>query len=81
MKSGIQMNLTGEMAQNADGVKAAAQAMARGVNAWKINVSTRRGAETLTGEVDSPAENQPDGKIAEELDGVKEDVNKLEVRG
>lgn len=58
-----------------------ALALTRGVKASDINVSTRWGTVTLTGEVDSMAEKQLASKTTEDTDGVKRVVNKLEVRG
>lgn len=117
VKSGIQKDLAGEIAKNANGVETVhndlkvsegavsnpdemdrtfsqatldatttasvkmALAVARGVKASDIHVSTRWGTVTLEGEVDSQAEKQLATKTAEDTDGVKEVVNKLEVRG
>jgi len=58
-----------------------ALALTRGVKASDINVSTRWGTVTLMGEVDSQAEKQLASRTAQNTDGVKEVVNKLEVRG
>jgi len=59
-----------------------ALALTRGVKASSdINVSTRWGTVTLEGEVRTQAEKQLATKTAQDTDGVKEVVNKLEVRG
>jgi osmotically-inducible protein OsmY len=64
VNSGIHKGLAGEMARNADGVKAAALLTTRGWKAPEVHIPARRGAETLTGEVDSPAEERLARKIA-----------------
>jgi osmotically-inducible protein OsmY len=56
-------------------------AFQRGVHASEINVDTDRGVVTLNGEVASQAERQLAVKVAEDVSGVKEVVNRIHVRG
>ena len=58
-----------------------ALAFERGVKAMVINVDTDRGTVTLNGEVSSEAERQLATKVAEDVEGVKEIVNRIHVRG
>lgn len=58
-----------------------ALAFERGVKATEINVDTRGGTVTLSGTVGTEAERQLARKVAEDVDGVKEILNRLEVRG
>jgi len=58
-----------------------ALAFERGVKATDINVDTDRGTVTLNGEVSSEAERQLAVKVAEDVEGVKEIVNRIHVRG
>ena len=51
-----------------------------GVRAIDVHVDTDRGKVTLTGEVRSEAERQLAVKVAEDVSGVKEVVNRIEVR-
>jgi osmotically-inducible protein OsmY len=50
-----------------------------GVRAIGINVDTDRGTVTLRGAVDSVAERQLAGKVAEDVSGVDEVVNEIAV--
>lgn len=52
-----------------------------GVSALDINVDTDHGTVTLNGDVDSEAERQLAVKVAEDIDGVHEVVNQIQVRG
>ena len=56
-------------------------AFERGVKATDINVDTDRGTVTLNGEVGSEAERQLAVKVAEDVEGVKEVVNRIHIRG
>jgi len=56
-------------------------AFERGVRATDINVDTDRGTVTLEGEVGTQAERQLAVKVAEDVEGVKEVVNRIHVRG
>ena len=58
-----------------------ALAFERGVRATDINVDTDRGTVTLNGEVGSEAERQLATKVAEDVEGVKEVVNRIHLRG
>jgi hyperosmotically inducible periplasmic protein len=58
-----------------------ALAFERGVKASDINVDTDRGTVTLNGAVGSEAERQLAVKVAEDVDGVKDVVNRIHVRG
>lgn len=58
-----------------------ALAFERGVKATDINVDTDFGTVTLNGEVGSEAERQLAVKVAEDVGGVKEVVNRINVRG
>ena len=53
----------------------------RGVKATDIDVDTNRGTVTLNGDVGSEAERQLAVKVAEDVEGVKEVVNRIHVRG
>ena len=50
------------------------------VKAHSINVSSNRGAVTLTGTVDSPAEAELARKIADDVEGVASVENKLQTK-
>lgn len=52
-----------------------------GVRAIGVDVDTRQGTVTLSGEVGSEAERQLAVKVAEDVGGVKEVVNHLEIQG
>ena len=52
-----------------------------GVAALDINVDTERGTVTLNGDVESEAERQLAVKVTEDIDGVKDVVNQIRVRG
>jgi osmotically-inducible protein OsmY len=54
-------------------------ATGKGVAAHNINVDTRQGNVTLTGQVDSEAERQLAVRIARDTEGVREVVNQLQV--
>ena len=56
-------------------------AFERGVRATDINVDTDRGTVTLEGEVGTEAERHLAVKVAEDVEGVKEVVNRIYVRG
>jgi hyperosmotically inducible periplasmic protein len=56
-------------------------ALGRGVRATGVNVDTRGGTVTLTGQVSSEAERQLAAKTAQDVDGVRGVVNQLQVRG
>ncbi len=56
-------------------------AFERGVKASHITVHTDHGTVTLTGEVDSEAERQLAARLARDTEGVKDVVNRIEVRG
>lgn len=58
-----------------------ALAFERGVKASEISVHTDRGTVTLTGEVGSRAERQLATRVARDTEGVKDVVNRLQVRG
>jgi len=58
-----------------------ALAFQRGVKGSHITVHTERGTVTLTGEVASEAERQLATRVARDADGVKDVVNRLQVRG
>jgi hyperosmotically inducible periplasmic protein len=58
-----------------------ALAFERGVKATDINVDTDRGTVTLNGAVGSEAERQLAVKVAEDVEGVKDVVNRIHVRG
>lgn len=51
-----------------------------GVSALDINVDTDRGMVTLSGAVGTVAERQLATKVAEDVSGVKEVVNRIDVR-
>jgi hyperosmotically inducible periplasmic protein len=52
-----------------------------GVRAMDVHVDTNRGKVTLTGEVRSEAERQLAVKVTEDVSGVKEVVDRIEVHG
>jgi hyperosmotically inducible periplasmic protein len=52
-----------------------------GVRAVDVDVDTNRGTVTLYGEVRSEAERQLAAKVAEDVSGVREVVNHIQVRG
>lgn len=58
-----------------------ALAVAKGVKAHDIDVSTRWGTVTLKGQVGTRAEKALAEKVAEDASGVKEVVNDISVRG
>ena len=58
-----------------------ALAFERGVKASHITVHTDRGTVKLTGEVDSEAERQLAARVARDTEGVKDVVNRIQVRG
>ena len=58
-----------------------ALALERGVKASHITVHTDRGTVKLTGEVDSEAERQLAARVARDTEGVKDVVNRIQVRG
>jgi hyperosmotically inducible periplasmic protein len=58
-----------------------ALALQRGVKGSHISVHTDRGTVTLTGEVHSEAERQLATRVARDTEGVRDIVNRLEVRG
>ena len=58
-----------------------ALAFQRGVKGSHITVHTERGTVTLSGEVASEAERQLATRVARDADGVKDVVNRLQVRG
>ena len=57
-----------------------ALAFERGVKATEINVDTDRGTVTLNGEVGTEAERQLAVKVAEDVQGVREVVDRIHVR-
>lgn len=58
-----------------------ALAVERGVKATDINVDTDRGVVTLTGVVGSQAERQLAVKVSEDVNGVKDVVDRISVSG
>jgi hyperosmotically inducible protein len=58
-----------------------ALAVERGVKATDINVDTNRGTVTLTGTVPSDAEHRLAIKVAEDVEGVQEVVDHINVSG
>jgi osmotically-inducible protein OsmY len=52
-----------------------------GVRAVDVDVDTNRGTVTLYGEVRTEAERQLAAKVAEDVSGVREVVNHIQVRG
>ena len=55
-------------------------AFERGVKATDINVDTDHGTVTLNGEVGTEAERQLAVKVAEDVEGVKQVVDRIHVR-
>ena len=58
-----------------------ALALERGVKASHITVHTDKGTVKLAGEVDSEAERQLAARVARDTEGVKDVVNRIQVRG
>lgn len=58
-----------------------ALAFERGVKAVEIDIDTDLGTVTLRGDVGTEAERQLAAKVAEDVEGVKEIVNLIDVRG
>ena len=56
-------------------------AFERGVRATDVHVDTDRGRVTLEGEVRTQAERQLAVKVAEDVEGVKDVVDRIRVRG
>lgn len=86
VRDDIQKDLAGAIAQSAEGVEGTTTAtvktaLARGVKASDINVTTRWGTVTLAGSVATRAEMELASKTAEDVSGVKEVVNQIQVRG